>query len=207
MQTVKLEDGSEIQTYTEEELEAQKQEAIEQYKLENPDKTDELTALQDELREKEEELAKSKDKDQNFAGLRKAKEEAEKKLTDFTKDIDTKISNVKKEVMEGVLKDTYNDNLKALAGEDAELSKKIEYHYKRLGDTASTKDEISNKMRDAYLLATKPEGYDALNSSVLSTGGVGRLNIQPKGQKLSAEEKVLAGKFGISDADLKKYNA
>jgi hypothetical protein len=200
-------DGVDIEVFTAEEIEAQKQEAIEQYKLDNPDKTDELTQLQEELRIKEEELSKAKDKDANFANLRKQKEAAEKKITDITAEIDSKIQSVKKEVMEGVMKDHYNDTLKAFAGEDEEIKKKIEFHFKRLGDVASTKEEISNKMRDAYLLATKPEGYDALNSSVISTGGVGRLNIKSQGQKLSADEKVMASKFGLSDADLKKYNA
>ena len=198
-------DGVDVEVFTAEELEAQKQEAIETYKSENPDKTEELTALQEELRIKEEELAKSTDKDKNFANLRKQKEEAEKKVTDILAGVDEKISTVKKEVMEGVMKDHYNDTLKALSGEDEEVKKKIEFHYKRLGDSASTKQEITDKMRDAYLLATKTDVGDALNSSVLSTGGMGKLNIKSQGQKLSTEEKEVAGKFGLSQKDLEKY--
>lgn len=195
METITKEDGSTVEVYTADELEAQKQEAIELYKLENPDKTDELTALQEELKTKEEALEKATKKDLNFGTLRTQKEAAEKKIADITKEIDTKISQAKKEVMEGVMKDHYNDTLKALAGDDEEVKKKIEFHFKRLGDTASTKEEIGNKLRDAWLLATKPAEMDALNSTVLSSGGVGRLKINSSEKKFTPDEKALAQKL------------
>lgn len=196
-------DGTDVEVFSAEEIEAQKQEAIESYKIENPDKSAELVALQEELRIKNEKLAKTEDKDLNFANLRKQKEEAEKKVADILKGVDDKITTAKKEVMEGVMQDHYNDTLKALS-EDEEMKKKIEFHYKRLGDVAITKEAIGSKLRDAYLLATKPEGYDALNSSVISSGGVGKINIR-SGVKLTEEERVVAGKLGISGDDLKKY--
>src|SRR3990167_11153641 len=127
MQKVKLEDGTEIDTYTEEELQAQKDEAIEQYKLDNPDKEGELAELQEKLRETEEKLAKADDKTTNMGALRKAREDAEKKLTDFDTKLEEKVNQVKREVIEGVNKDYLEDNLKAFAGDDAELQKKIEY--------------------------------------------------------------------------------
>jgi len=58
--------GEEIEVFTNEELEAQKESAIEDYKTNNPDKTDELTKLQEDLQTKEEELSKFKNKDLNF---------------------------------------------------------------------------------------------------------------------------------------------
>lgn len=191
--TTKLEDGTEIETFTAEELVAQRDAAIEEYKLANPDKSDELIAAQ-------EELDKLKGKDLNFDNLRKAKETAEKKVEDILKGVDEKISTVKKEVMEGVMKDHYNDTLKVLAGDDPEALKKIEYHYKRLGDVASTKEEITNKLKDAYVLATKQDD-GGVNASVFSSGGVGRLKINNTSQKFSAEEKELGAKFGLSDKD------
>src|SRR3990167_11545420 len=112
MQKVKLEDGTEIDTYTEEELQAQKDEAIEQFKAENPDKSAELAELQEKLRVADEELAKKGDGDRNFANLRKAKEEAEKKLTDFDSKLEEKVNQAKREVIEGVNQDYLQDNLK-----------------------------------------------------------------------------------------------
>ena len=140
-------DGVNIEVFTIEELETQKQEAIENYKSENPDKADELASLQEELRLKEEELTKVRDKDTNFANLRKQKEAAEKKITDITAEIDTKISAVKKEVMEGVMKDHYEDSIKRLVGDDKELRDKLELHYKRLGDSAGTKAEVDKNIK------------------------------------------------------------
>ena len=199
------ENGEEIEVFTAEELEQQKQEAIEEYKMENPDKSDELTALQEEIARKEEELDKMKGKDLNFSNLRKQKEEAEKKVADILAGVDDKINKAKSEVFEGVMKDHYNETIRALSGEDEEVLKKIEYHYKRLSDSATTKQEITNKLRDAYILATKPEGYDALNSTVISTGGVGKLNIKNQSLNMTPEEKEVASKFGLTDKDLQKY--
>lgn len=201
-QTIKDADGNDIEVFSNDELEAQKQEAIEQYKAENPDKTDELTALQAELAEKEDLLAKAGDKDKNFVALRKAKEDAEKKVEDILKGVDEKLKTAKKEILEGVMQDHKNDTLKVLSGGDAELEKKLEYHYKRLGDVASTKEEITNKLKDAYVLATKQEAGD-ISGTVLGSGGVGRLNIKSNSPKFSPEEKELGAKFGLTDEDLK----
>lgn len=205
MSKIIQEDGVDVEVFSAEEIETQKQEAIEQYKADNPDKTEELTQLQEDLRAKEEELAGLKDKDKNFGNLRKQKEAAEEKINKIQTDIDAKIESVKREVMEGVMKDHYNDTLKSLAGDDEELAKKIELQYKRLADTASTKQEIVNKLRDAWVLSTKPEGVDAFNSTVISSGGVGRLNFKNSAPKLNTDEKMLGSKFGLSESDIKKY--
>ena len=65
-QTIKDSEGNEIEVFTQEEIEGQKQEAIEAFKTENPDKTAELAELQEKMREAEEKLAKVGDKDYNF---------------------------------------------------------------------------------------------------------------------------------------------
>lgn len=195
-------EGDEIEVFTSEELEAQKEEAIEQFKVDNPDKTDELLALQEELKTKEEAFEKLNNKDKNFVNLRKAKDEAEKKIEEILKGVDEKINKAKSEVFEGVMKDHYNDTLKALAGEDTETLKKIEHHYKRLGDSATTKSEITNKLRDAYLLATKQEDSN-LSSSAFSSAGAGGLKFKGSEKKFNEDEKDLASKFGLTEKDLK----
>ena len=58
-------------------------------------------------------------------------------------------------------------------------------------------------MRDAWVLATKPEVTDALNSSVISSGGVGKLNIKGQEKKFTPEEKALGAKFGLKEEDFK----
>src|ERR1700741_2369307 len=126
--TIKNEDGTETEVFTAEELEEQKQAAVENFKAENPDKSDELIELQEKLNEANEKLTKVGDKDYNFKALEKAKKEAEQKLEDFSKQFEEKASEIKKEVLESVNKDHYNENIKALSGGDAELEKKIDYH-------------------------------------------------------------------------------
>lgn len=202
---LKKEDGTEVEVFSPEEIEAQKQEAIEAYKAENPDKSDELAEAQEKARVAEEALEKAKGKDLNFDNLRKAKEVAEKKVEDILAGVDDKINTVKKEVLEGVMKDHYNDTIKALAGEDVELLKKIEFNYKRLGDVVSTKQEMDKKLQDAWALSTKQE-TDGVNMSVFSSGGVSRLNIKSQDKKFTADEEVVASKFGISKEDIKKYS-
>lgn len=201
-QIIKNEDGTETEVFTAEELEEQKQATLEAFKAENPDKTTEIEALEAKVAEKEEEIAKLSEKDINFTKFRTQQEAEVKKIKE---EIETKVSLAKKEVLEGVMKDHYNETLAALAEGDKEVEKKIEHHYKRLGDTPTTKNEITNKMKDAWLLATKQPEVGALNSMVISSGGVGRLGYKGPTQPFSAEEQVLAAKFGLSAEDIKKY--
>lgn len=204
---IKNEDGTEIEAYTAEEVEAQKAEAIEaaleQYKIDNPDKTAELEELQNTLKEKEEELAKLKEKDLNFSNLRKQKESAEKAVENIKAEIDAKIASAKKEVLEGVMKDHYDETLKSLSGGDEELKKKIEFHYKRLGDIVSTKTEMSNKLKDAHTLATRKDEPDI--TAILGSGGIGRLKMKGQNKGFTPEEQALGAKFGLTPEDYKKY--
>ena len=201
METITKEDGTQIEVLTAEEIEAQRQaainEAVEKYKAENPDKSEELTKAQDELK-------KFQEKDLNFGNLRTQKEAAEKKVEEILKGVDDKIGAVKKEVLEGVLQDHYNDTIKTLAGGDAELQKKIEFHYKRLTDSASTKEEATKKLTDAFVLATKSDDPGALNASVISSGGVHRPNIK-QSSPVTPELKGVGSKLGLTEEDWTKY--
>ena len=188
--------GVQIEVFTPEEIEADKQAAIEKYKEDNPDKSDEIDSLQAELKNKEEELTKLKNKDFNFANLRSQKETAEGKIEEIKKEIDTKIESAKKEVLESVMKDHYNETLKILASEDEEFKKKIEFNYKRIQDIPTTKEELTKKLTDALALATKPENLDALNVSVISSGGVSKLNLKSQEKKFTPEEKEFGKKLG-----------
>lgn len=204
-------DGVETEVFTEAEIAGKQAAAIEEFKAENPDKTAELEALQEELKAANEKAEKLVNKDMNFSNLRQQKEDAEKKAKDLAKEIDEKIAGVKKEVLEGVMQDHYADTVKALVGDDVELKKKLEFQYKRLGDAASTKEEVTKKLTDAYFLATKTEGVNALNSTVLSSGGVSKLNINKSNTKMSPDEEALlnkmaqAGGMKITKEDIAKY--
>ena len=77
--------GTDIEVFTADELQQQREAALEEYKTGNPDKSDELAKLQDELKTKEEELTKLNGKDLNFSTLRTQKEALEKENDDLKK--------------------------------------------------------------------------------------------------------------------------
>jgi oligoendopeptidase F len=193
------ETGEEKEYFSQEELDAKKQEAIDEFKKENPDKAEELKKAQ-------EELEKLKGKDLNFANLRAQKEAAEKKVEDILKGVDDKIATVKKEVLEGVMKDHYNDTLKNLSGGDKELQDKIELQYKRIADIVATKEEISKKLQDAAILATG--GRSNFDNSAFSSGGVARIKPENKSPMTAEEKEVLqkmaqAGGIKLDEKDFK----
>lgn len=181
------ETGEEEEVFTADEVQAQREEEVKKYQEEHPDQSGELTALQEKLKLAEEKLGKASDKDKNFAALRK-------QVEDLKNGIDEKITSAKSEVLEGVNKDHYTDTMKTLAGDDEELKKKIEFHYKRLADPAGTKAEITAKLKDAYTLATG-QSAEAMNSSAYGSGGAGRPKTKTGTEKLSQAEKDLAVKM------------
>ena len=182
--------GVETEVFTEAEIAAQKEAAIEEYKVANPDKSAEIEKLQADLKTATEAVSGLKDKDFNFGKLRETVATLETQLT-------TKVEAAKKEILDGVMLDHFNDTVKVLAGDDVELKKKIEFQYKRLGDATGTKEEVTKKLTDAWVLATKKEDDGAFNTTVLSSGGVGRLNVGSD-KKFTPEEKAFAQKLAQS---------
>lgn len=193
--TVINESGEDVQVFTPEEVQAEKEAALAQVKQE---KDAELEAAQAELKTANEKLGKLESKDFNFATLRKQKEDAESKIEKIAQEMGTKIEGVKKEILEGVSKDYFNEVLGTLAGDDAELKKKIEFQYNRINDSPGTKEEISKKLRDAYTLATATiDTPGAITPSVMSSGGAGKLQFK-KDNKFTPEEKAFAQKLAHS---------
>lgn len=189
--------GIEQEVFTAEELQEQKDDAIEEFKKVNPDQTEDLNFLQEELKKANEDLTKLKSKDFNFTNLRQQKETAEKRIEKIKDEVDAKIGIAKKEILDGVMRDHYNDTIKSLAGDDEELKKKIEFQYKRLQDSVSTKEEVTKKLMDAWTLATTPENTGVLNASIISSGGVSRPKTK-EGNKFTPEEKELARKIATA---------
>jgi len=193
-QFVENEQGEQVEVYTSEELQAQKEAALEEYKKE---KDAELDAAQTELKLATEKLGKLEGKDLNFAKLREQKQEAEDKVERVKQEMEESLGKFKKEILEGVSKDYYNETLGSLAGDDAELKKKIEFEYNRLNDPVNTKEDISKKLRDAYILATKLDDSGALSSSAVSSGGSSKLKFK-QDNKFTPEEVQFAKKLAAS---------
>ena len=187
-----LEDGSTITVYSQEEIDAQKQAAIDEYKIQNPDKSGEVQKLQTELDEAKKSLAGLKDKDINVGILRKG---FESKIEALEKNIDQKVGEVKettkKEVLGEVMKDFHLDEINRLSSGDDELKKKIEYHYSRIQDAVGTKEEELKKLNDAYLLASRQETN---NMSAFSSASASAPRTQQGG--FSEDEKDLLKRMG-----------
>jgi len=190
------EDGTEIEVFTQEEVEEQNANVLETYKTENPDKSEEMETLKKELEEKQAELEKIGNKDQNFKRLRDQKSELEEKLEKATGEMSEKLEAA----ITNLAGDKKADIINSLVGDDEELKKKVFFHYNRIKDEAKTKEEISAKVNDAYFLATKQE---APSGNFISSAGAG--NVKSKAQ-ITPGEKEIGDALGITDEDRKKYS-
>jgi len=198
---VTLEDGTEIETFSQDELEAQTQEAL-------AEKEAEVEAAKAQLAELSEKLEKANEKDRNFAKLREQKNKAEALIEQLKQETEEKLVKVKKEILESVSKDYYNEVLNQLSGDDEELKKKIVFEYGRLSDIAGTKEEISKKLRDAYTLAARVE-TEGVSASVFSSGGASAPAIKRQGtfsddEKDLARRLAAAGGLTLEESDFNK---
>ena len=182
--------GEEVEVFTSEELQAQKDAVLAENKKE-------LDAAQAELKTANEKLGKLESKDLNFSKLREQKEDAESRVEKIAKDMEEKLNLTKKEILEGVSKDYFNETLGGLSGDDEELKKKIEFEYNRLNDPVNTKGDISKKLRDAYALATRVEDAGAFNTAAVSSGGAAKPKFKQAGS-FTDDEKAFAKKLGAS---------
>lgn len=184
--TITDSEGEDIEVFTAEELEQSKSEGMESLQKE----LEEVKTKREELQKQ---LDGELDKDKNFSNLRKQKQEAEERAINLESQIDEKVNSAKNEILEAAVKNHYNEQLNELVGEDEELKKKIEYQYNRIKDTASTKEEVSKKLRDSWTLATVNERSE-VPSSAFSSGGASRIRSKTQ-NTFTTEEKALARKL------------
>lgn len=190
------ESGNEITAFTEEEVKAFDEQ-----------KSKELTEAQQKLEALNQELSKLKEKDLNFSHLRSQKEESEKKVESLKQDFEKQIETVKKEVYESTLKDHYSSMIESLSGGDEETKKKIEYHYNRLSDAATSKAEVEKKLRDAWALSQDRPANTIANS--FASFGAAPIKPISSNHKWSDDEKELgkklaaAGGLVLKDEDFK----
>ena len=183
----------------------------------NEEKVDEQPDLAKQIEEKDAELADVKDqllklqnKDHNFKKLRDMTDEERDKLTDRETELmqrQDKLEEDQSQWSDKLITGHKDDALNVLVGNDEELRKKAEFHYKRIIDEATTKQEVADKMREAVLLAKGGEnmGVDSISRAAGYHSGRGITDTGDK-TKLSSEGKGLASRLGINDDDLKKHN-
>lgn len=162
-----------------------------------------------ELEAAKEQLTKFQNKDLNFQKLRDLTAEERKKLS--TREIELmqrqeQLEEKQKGFVETQINSYKEEALAALAKGDEELRKKTLLHFDRIKDEATGREEIRRKMLDAYHLAKfdSATGSDPFAAAMGYTGGQAPMN-KAETAEFNAELKNLAGRFGLSEADLKKY--
>jgi len=167
-----------------------------------------LTAKETELSEVKEKLSKLENKDFNFKKLRDMKKEELDALTSKELELMKRqdaLEEKAQELSDRVVKGAKEGAIEALAGEDEELVKKIEFHFERLGGDETTKEDVEKKVREAHLLATSSERLkpDPINGAFAKTSS-GEVKPEDK-EEMTKGVLDVAGKLGITAEDLKKY--
>ena len=181
---------------------------IQKIKVEMENSKKELENNKKELEQARGKLAGFENKEFNFKKVRDMAEEEKKNLTtqqiEFLKrqeKLEDEHANFKKQIIESYKSEVLNKYSK----EDEELKKKIEYHYNRFSGDAVTKEEISQRMEDAYELANK--GLKRLDKSVSKAFNYSgeTPKIKKVDNTLTEEQLDLAKKLGLGEKTLKKY--
>ena len=194
-----------MQFYNEE---GEKVDAISQEDLDAKisEKTTEFEAKEKELNEQ---LEKYKDKDFNFKALREAKDEQKEKMladmSDKEKKLFAEIEAVKveNENFKSALTGSYKDEALKGISTDEETQKKILANYERISDAAITKEQVKQKMKEAYNML----GENEINpiGAVSGTQSAGDIK-KPNTGDLSPEMRKAAKEFGLSDEDITKFD-
>jgi len=192
MPTLYDKDGNEVEAYTKEEFESEKTKILQ----ENP----EVKTLKQDLETAKKELEGFKDKDLNFANLKQAKEETEKKVSD----LENKIT----EFQTSSVKSLENEVFNQLSNGDADLKAKLEAEYKTFRGEPKTKEEILAQAQKAMFIVKPPVVPGAFDAFSSSNGGRSNAGgtVNKDGVYVPNEAvKTVGGKMGITDDDFKKY--
>lgn len=213
---IKQEDGTEIDVFSQEEMDAKIKETEDK-------KTEELRQIQEESQKKEVETktaletlqkekadleakiaAGGKDGDQtgNFKTLKEALDKKSEEIAALHKDLG--------DIRSQSTKDQRTNLINKIAGKDTELKKKIELFYEKdlSGMSDKSPEEVMKKVEAAAKLAGEVVEFDPLSGAIMGGGGKGFAGgggAGAEGVEFTAKEKQLGSKMGITEADYKKY--
>lgn len=196
-------DGNEIEAFTQEELDAQKKAAVDEYLKDHPDQKaalDEATKKATDLEAKIKEMEGAGDDEQKKRLIKERDDalDAAKKLTEgYGTDI-----KVLKDALFGGAKTKVLDKL---AGSDAQLRAKIEHEYDSFKDEPKNEIEITERLTRAFTLATgkapAPNFMDGMANGGQRGTGVTPNVATVETPNAEAQRKVL----GITDEQAKKF--
>jgi chromosome segregation ATPase len=210
------EDGNPVEALTEEEIEARILEEKEKAKEEVSISIEqERVELEEKLKEKEQEaedlktaLEKEQSKEKNLSGQRQVITKKDKEIDELKTQIgslqtkmDQEFSDMKSQGRDRMIKNMVT----GLSGGNQDIADKIKLFYDSFKGDVATEEEIEERIRNAYLLATGGEKpRSVLNSRIISSAS-GSPSIKTNGEKLSSEVVELAKNMGIEEKDLKKH--
>lgn len=190
------EDGNPVKAFDEKEVEAEKTKAAEEAKA----------ALSAEQKEKidglEKQLADLKEKPP--AGKPEEQQDQKKREEDLQK----KIDEAKNAGLSAVLDTFREEALTQITGADAETTKKVKEQYELLTMPANSKAEIQERVRAAYLLATKNQPpANAFTPPVGPGGGPGSIpgGGGMKDGSIPQDVLDLGARMGYSKEDIIKF--
>ena len=201
-ETITKEDGTEVEVFTQEEIDTQKTEAIDKYKEENPDNETEMEELKGKLQ-------KAEEKELNFGKLRdKAKaagveledkdtelEAKDKEFSKFQEDTKSEIDSLRNEMTAGKRIEAINK-----LSDDPDERAKIKFNLDRLSKSDDNQETFETNLIDAYKLTT---GQEVQVPNYISSAGAGG---GKQKDEVSTEEKELGDALGITEEDREKYS-
>lgn len=196
-QTIKLDDGTEQVVYTEQEtqdLAAQKAKEIEDAK------EAEKAELESQLKAKDEELLKLKDKDVNFGELRKQKEKAEKDKEELSKnlaDLSTEIAEIRQQPIKTAIQ-TFLDTKVGASEEDKKV---FNTYFEKMGKDAKTVEEVQEALNLAYDVFSSKKPKPNPDSNFLGTGVDPTINTGAE----TEESKEIGSALGVTPKDKETF--
>jgi hypothetical protein len=118
-------------------------------------------------------------------------------------EMNQKLTDLSKKMVEDVREEMFD----SITGEDDKLREKVAYFYFQFAGDPTTKEEMKERMENAYILATGGKGKVSLSGDMVS-GVVGKSYVQKNENqmgKLSDQTTVdVAKKLGITAEELKR---
>lgn len=184
-------------------------EAIENYKKSNPDKTAEVEKLKNDLSEVQAKLDqalsyddKSGNRDEQIARLRKERDDAVAAVNKKVEELSTTIETMNKNQVAG-LKETLLDEY---AGKDPEARKKVELEFDNYRPNDTGLKAMTERMEKAVTLSgikveEKPDASDAARGH---GGERGEGNYGGKPTKVTPNAVAIGKAMGVTEEELQK---
>jgi len=195
--------GNEVEAFTQDELKAKQQEALDEYIKNNPDKSSEIEKLKNDLKEANDKISSGAGGDAGQA--RRLKEDRDKIEAELNGKIET-LSNDFKTYKESIVGSAKESLLSKLTGGDKDLRAKIELKASNLTGYPDTPEGVAQKFQDAFTLATGNKPTPSMLDGVTGAGARGDGAGKDKVEGMTENGKAMATVFGIKEDSIKKYD-